>query len=100
MHPAALQILATTRGMVPIWPAASEASPGKLFVTDCSTPEEISGSRFYNDKLMIFYFPVFDFEIPHPSAMGIEPLLHKVKIFLDERKLNRCQDPLGYIRPE
>lgn len=48
---------------------------------------------------MIFDLPVLDFETPLPSALGIKPLLDKVKIFLD-KKINRYQGPLGYIRAQ
>jgi hypothetical protein len=38
---------------------------------------------------MIFNLPEFDFEVPHPNAVVIEPLLHKVRQFLDTRGVDR-----------
>lgn len=35
---------------------------------------------------MIVDLPVLDFETPRPCALGIGPLLHNVKIFLDEKR--------------
>ena len=37
---------------------------------------------------MIFDLPVLDFETPLPSALGIKPLLDKVKIFLDKKSID------------
>lgn len=47
------------------------------------------------EKLMIIELPEFDFEIPHPNAVAIEPLLHKVRHFLDTKGVNRDEYTLG-----
>lgn len=44
---------------------------------------------------MIIELSEFDFEMPHPHAVAIEPLLHKVRQFLDAKGVNRNEYALG-----
>jgi len=44
---------------------------------------------------MIIELPGFDFESPHPTAVAIEPLLDKVRQFLDTKGVDRNEYALG-----
>lgn len=44
---------------------------------------------------MFIELPGFDFEKPHPNAVAIEPLLDKVRQFLDTKGDNRNEYGLG-----
>lgn len=46
-------------------------------------------------ELVIIEPPEFDFEIPHPDAVAIEPLLHKAQKFLSAKGVNRNEYTLG-----
>ncbi|UVW27052.1 hypothetical protein [Massilia sp. H6] len=44
---------------------------------------------------MIIELPEFDFEIPHPNPVAIEPLLRRVRQFLDAKGVGRNEYALG-----